>query len=121
LESKSGDKKAVDAKHPRENTLFRASRMNNTEIRFHKPNPNTPNDAPAIKSATIDKLIERITYEKMQDLTIVLMVLLCYRNYSDPINFFQLLEKRYSIDNPGLPPDQYTEWVKNVQTPVRLR
>ncbi len=92
--------------------------MDSAQIRFHK---NTLNNVPTIKSATIEKIIEAITYEKLQDLNIVLTVLLCYRIYVDSVGFFRLLEKRFAIDNPTLPPDQYAEWIKNIQTPIRLR
>lgn len=138
-----------EARHSKQ-MAFRYSRLDSEEIKFAHKNDQDPSSddtsrPPQIKAATLDKLIERLTYEKYPDPSLVLTFLLTYRSFTNPSTFLSLLDKRYpffknfslnfyyfrltflffftfSIEPPkGMSPKDIENWKKNVQTPIHLR
>ena len=71
-----------------------------------------------IKSATPDKLVERLTYEKYPDTNFQKNFLLTYRSIMTPYQLFEKLILRYCLT----PPHNNSVNIKQShQIPVRLR
>ena len=71
---------------------FRYSRVDSEEIKFSKKETDTQ---PQIRSCTLPKLVERLTYEKYPDPNLVLTFLLTYRSFTTAKEVLSLLESRY--------------------------
>lgn len=99
---------------------YRYTRVDSEEIKFSATE--TDDEKPEIVAATIDRAIERLTYEKYPYPKLVSSFMLCYRQYTTPDGLFSLLLKRFDIEPPaGQSPMALTEWQTRVQIPVRLR
>lgn len=59
---------------------------------------------PQIKCATIEKLVEKLTYEKFPDTSYVQQFFLTYRSITSPLDLLELVIQRYCI----VPPAHYT-------------
>eukprot|EP01119_Soliformovum_irregulare_P004557 TRINITY_DN1560_c0_g1_i1.p1 TRINITY_DN1560_c0_g1~~TRINITY_DN1560_c0_g1_i1.p1 ORF type:complete len:1166 (+),score=383.87 TRINITY_DN1560_c0_g1_i1:136-3633(+) len=105
-------------KEARQSKMFRYSRADAPDIKFSKKDTNAQ---PQIRAATVERLVQRLTYEKYPDPNLVATFLLTYRSFTTPQHLMNLLITRYCVE---FSPDQgisQADWVKNVQTPIRLR
>lgn len=103
----------------REARTSRDYRYSRTDLEDIKFSSRDSTQQPQIRAATIEKLVERLTYEKYPDPNMVTTFLLTYRSFMTPSELLSQLDRRYSLSPPnGV---DRGEWVKNVQTPIRLR
>jgi hypothetical protein len=83
-------------------------------------------ELPQVQAATIDRLIERLTYEDYTDAKFIHVFLLTYRSILSPIDLMERLFIRFCYVTPSilLPNDisldAVDEWRKQKQEPVRL-
>ena len=83
---------------------------------------NSSSRYPQIKAATIEKLVERLTYEKFPDTEYVQAFMLTYRSFTTPLDLLELIIQRYCITPPeGLTPEDLKEFKSKKQIPIRLR
>ena len=95
-----------------------------THTHTHTPtHPHTPNPPqPRIKLATLEKLVERLTFEEYPDMEFVEAFMLTYRSFTSPLELMELIVARYCITPPaGLSKDELLEYKTKRQTPIRLR
>jgi len=72
---------------------------------------------PLVKGGTLEKLIERLTFQHYPDTPFTRTFLLTYRSFTTPATLLAMLKARYNI-----PPDSDNpNWDQEVQKPVRLR
>eukprot|EP00009_Paramoeba_aestuarina_P001203 CAMPEP_0201506558 /NCGR_PEP_ID=MMETSP0161_2-20130828/474_1 /ASSEMBLY_ACC=CAM_ASM_000251 /TAXON_ID=180227 /ORGANISM="Neoparamoeba aestuarina, Strain SoJaBio B1-5/56/2" /LENGTH=986 /DNA_ID=CAMNT_0047900685 /DNA_START=179 /DNA_END=3139 /DNA_ORIENTATION=- len=76
---------------------------------------------PLIKAATLEKLVERATYEGYPDVKYVTQFLLTYRSFTTATALLDLLALRLNLPPPELSPEEVQRFHTTVQTPVRLR
>ena len=75
-----------------------------------------------IKCATLTKLIERLTHEKIQDLTIRYVFLLTYRSFTTPTELLTKLTNRYYVPlPPNLTPSELELFKKNKLAPIQIK
>ncbi|KNC51962.1 cell division control protein [Thecamonas trahens ATCC 50062] len=116
--------KQVDAK----NTVPQSERTykdgdDTSDIKFvHDDDANNASRYPQIKAATIEKLVERLTYEKFPDTEYVQAFMLTYRSFTTPLDLLELIIQRYCITpREGLSPEELKEFKSKKQIPIRLR
>lgn len=61
----------------------------------------TPEGRPLLRGATIEKLVQRMTYEKFPDPEFVVAFLTTYRRYATPSELLDLLMIRYNTPPPN--------------------
>ena len=76
---------------------------------------------PLIKAATLEKLVERVTYEGYPDVKYMTQFLLTYRSFTTASALLELLVQRLNLPAPLVSPEEVTRFNQTVQTPVRLR
>ena len=76
---------------------------------------------PLIKAATLEKLVERVTYEGFPDVKYMTQFLLTYRSFTTASALLELLAHRLSLPPPQVSPEEVQRFHQTVQTPVRLR
>ena len=76
---------------------------------------------PLIKAATLEKLVERVTYEGFPDVKYMTQFLLTYRSFTTATALLDLLAHRLSLPVPQFSPEEVQRFHQTVQTPVRLR
>lgn len=77
-----------------------------------------------IKCATLDKLIERVTYHKNYDNAYLYAFLLTYRSFTTPHELMDKLIARYNLPPPNaktITKSEFTKWQEEVLQQVRLR
>jgi len=77
-----------------------------------------------IKCATIDKLIERVTYHKHYDNAYLYAFLLTYRSFTTPHELMDRLISRYNLPPPNsktISKIEFAKWQEEVLQQVRLR
>jgi hypothetical protein len=77
--------------HTENSRNFRHSRTDTEDIKFIMKKDQV---LPMIKSATLERLVERITYEKYPDTDLTMIFLLTYRSFTTSAKFFSLLIER---------------------------
>jgi len=85
--------------------------------------PETANQPrPVVKGGTLEKLVQRLTYEKYPDTDFMNAFLLTYRSFTTPPELLALLIARYDVPElkEGSEKDRQ-EYYKNHQHPIRLR
>ena len=90
-----------------------------------------PPDSPAnivldadgnVRAGNLNKLIERLTMVKGQDITFQKTFVTTYRSFTTPETFFRKLRQRFNMDIPHLPPSvSPSEYRKLFILPVQLR
>eukprot|EP00455_Lapot_gusevi_P022964 TRINITY_DN2390_c0_g1_i2.p1 TRINITY_DN2390_c0_g1~~TRINITY_DN2390_c0_g1_i2.p1 ORF type:complete len:489 (+),score=135.39 TRINITY_DN2390_c0_g1_i2:211-1467(+) len=76
----------------------------------------------AIKCATLNKLIERLTHEKYQNLNLRYVFLLTYRSFTSPQELLDKLIARYYIPiPPNLTPPELDMFKKNKIAPIQIK
>jgi len=81
-------------------------------------------ESPDIKCATLDKLIERVTYHSTYDNSYLYAFLLTYRSFTTPQELLEKLIQRYNIPPPhrdSITHKEFGEWQHDVLNKVRLR
>ena len=78
-------------------------------------------DRPVIKAATLEKLVERLTYEKYPDPDYTQAFLLTYRTFTSPNELLNILKARYNIKPPENATPEQLESFKQREKPIRLR
>lgn len=84
------------------------------------------NESPQVQAATIDRLVERLTYEEYTDAKFIHVFLLTYRSLLSPLDLMERLLVRFCYVTPSilLPKDSaietIDEWRKQKQDPVRI-
>eukprot|EP01103_Thecamoeba_quadrilineata_P020672 TRINITY_DN900_c0_g2_i1.p1 TRINITY_DN900_c0_g2~~TRINITY_DN900_c0_g2_i1.p1 ORF type:complete len:834 (-),score=132.85 TRINITY_DN900_c0_g2_i1:94-2595(-) len=77
---------------------------------------------PAVKGGTVDKLIERLTYERLPSPDYMTSFLLTYRSFTTPIYLLEQLINRFNIaPPPESSPSYQAQFIKCKQKPIRLR
>jgi hypothetical protein len=80
---------------------------------------------PKIKAATIDKLIERLTYDGHPDISFMKQFLTTYRSFLKPSELMEKLILRYCVTPPMqafmLTGSELLSIKKSKQLPIRLR
>eukprot|EP01094_Clydonella_sp_ATCC50884_P005879 TRINITY_DN1486_c0_g1_i1.p1 TRINITY_DN1486_c0_g1~~TRINITY_DN1486_c0_g1_i1.p1 ORF type:complete len:1136 (+),score=369.66 TRINITY_DN1486_c0_g1_i1:225-3632(+) len=76
---------------------------------------------PRIKYATLDKLIERVTYSKYPDPNFLQSFMLTYRSFTSPKELLEKLIDRFHQPLPEGDPESVNFFAKSQQTPIRLR
>jgi hypothetical protein len=76
-----------------------------------------------IKCATLDKLIERVTYHSNYDNAYLYAFLLTYRSFTTPHELMDKLVNRYNIPPPkkDISKQEFAVWYREVLNQVRLR
>lgn len=75
-----------------------------------------------VRAANLNKLIERLTMEKGQDINFQKTFVTTYRSFTTPETFFRKLRQRFNMDIPHLPPSvSPSEYHKLFIMPVQLR
>jgi len=75
-----------------------------------------------VKAGTLEKLVERVTYEKWPDPEYQMCFLLTYRSFCTPMELLNILTARFNMPVPKMATSQETEeFKKNILKPVRLR
>ncbi|KAL9647807.1 hypothetical protein ABK040_001333 [Willaertia magna] len=84
----------------------------------------TEDSEPEIKCATVEKLIERVTYHKNYDNAYLYAFLLTYRSFISPHELMDKLINRYNLPPPnpkGISKLDFSSWQEEVLQQVRLR
>lgn len=90
------------------------------QIVFTKDTVNS--DRPVVKGATLEKLVERLTYEKYPDPDYTNAFLLTYRSFTSPSDLLDLLIQRFGVPKPqGASDEEMDQWVRLKQQPIQLR
>ena len=90
-----------------------------SEIKF-KSLPES--DTQIVEGGTLNKLVEKLTYEGFPDPNFVRVFLLTYPTFTDMSTLLDMLEKRYSIQpSLNLKGEALERFKLSVQTPIRLR
>jgi len=77
---------------------------------------------PVVRGGTLEKLVQRLTYEKYPDTDFVTAFLLTYRSFTTPPELLALLIARYDVPElKEATEKERQEFVKNQQHPIRLR
>jgi len=80
------------------------------------------NGRPVIKGGNIEKLVERLTYEKYNDTKYMKAFMLTFRSFTTPAELLQLLINRFNITAAtGASPEELTAFESGVKKVVRLR
>lgn len=80
------------------------------------------NGRPVIKGGSIEKLVERLTYEKYHDVKFVKAFLLTFRSFTTPQELLQLLIDRFNVAPPsGSSTEEIAAFEGAVLKVVRLR
>ena len=75
-----------------------------------------------VKAGNLNKLVERLTMEKGQDIVFQKTFVTTYRSFTTPEAFFRKLRQRFNMDIPHLPPSvSPSEYRKLFILPVQLR
>ncbi|EFC43246.1 hypothetical protein NAEGRDRAFT_50007 [Naegleria gruberi] len=77
-----------------------------------------------IKCATLDKLIERVTFYKNYDNAYLYAFLLTYRSFTSPHDLMDRLFSRYNLPPPNpktITKNEFAKWQEEVLQQVRLR
>jgi len=74
---------------------------------------------PQIKGGTVEKLVERLTYEKYPDPEYLQAFLLTYRSFTTATEVLEMLIKRYSLEPPNK--EDVERFNENTLKPIRLR
>ncbi len=86
---------------------------------------NSKLEFPQIQAATVDRLVERLTYEEYTDHRFIHTFLLTYRSVLSPIELMERLLFRFCSVTPSIalpkdsPPEIVDEWRKTKQEPIR--
>eukprot|EP01099_Mayorella_cantabrigiensis_P002786 TRINITY_DN2238_c0_g1_i1.p1 TRINITY_DN2238_c0_g1~~TRINITY_DN2238_c0_g1_i1.p1 ORF type:complete len:767 (-),score=215.63 TRINITY_DN2238_c0_g1_i1:41-2341(-) len=92
----------------------------NSDIRFSEKKEG--DQYPQIKAGTVNKLVERLTFQKYPDMAFQKAFLLTYRSFMTPMDLMEKLILRFCISPAGDPTHTELEFFrKTVQTPVQLR
>ena len=76
----------------------------------------------SIEAATLNKLVERLTFEKNPDQKYVRTFLLTYNSFTTPLQLMDLLIARYDIPNPKKSDSKLLQEFENRKVkPIRLR
>eukprot|EP00475_Leptophrys_vorax_P025966 TRINITY_DN3632_c0_g2_i2.p1 TRINITY_DN3632_c0_g2~~TRINITY_DN3632_c0_g2_i2.p1 ORF type:complete len:639 (+),score=195.48 TRINITY_DN3632_c0_g2_i2:54-1970(+) len=76
----------------------------------------------AIKCATLDKLIERMTSEQVQDLNLRYVFILTYHSFSNENEVLNKLVERFQIPPPpNITPEEYEFFQTAKEKPIRLK
>ena len=77
---------------------------------------------PVVKAATLEKLVERVTYQSYPDVKYMTQFLLTYRSFTSAPALLDLLSERSNLPIPrDLTEEEEERFQKKVQQPVRLR
>ena len=77
---------------------------------------------PLVKAATLEKLVERVTYEGYPDVKYLTQFLLTYRSFTSAPALLDLLSERSNLPVPvDITEEEIERFHKKVQQPVRLR
>jgi len=74
-----------------------------------------------IKAGTVEKLVERLTYEKHSDLLFHRHFLLTYRSFMTQSDLIEKLWQRFNVSTPELKPEEKEEFEKKTKFVIRLR
>eukprot|EP00300_Choanocystis_sp_HF-7_P002478 c11883_g1_i1.p1 GENE.c11883_g1_i1~~c11883_g1_i1.p1 ORF type:complete len:998 (-),score=287.97 c11883_g1_i1:32-2773(-) len=95
------------------------------DIKFvHEKDTGPPGQSryPQVRAASIEKLVERLTYEKFPDTEYVQAFMLTYRSFTSPLDLLELIIQRYCITPPeGITPADLEDFKNKKQIPIRLR
>eukprot|EP01088_Endostelium_zonatum_P008719 TRINITY_DN21878_c0_g1_i1.p1 TRINITY_DN21878_c0_g1~~TRINITY_DN21878_c0_g1_i1.p1 ORF type:complete len:694 (+),score=167.19 TRINITY_DN21878_c0_g1_i1:80-2161(+) len=83
--------------------------------------PQNPGEPKRIKAGTLAKLVERLTYPNYTDQDYLKAFLLTYRSFMTPQDLMRFLMVRYYMPIPKTTQAAEADFIKNVQTPIRLR
>lgn len=79
------------------------------------------NKYPVIKAGTLEKLVERLTYEKYPDTAYTQAFMLTYRSFMSPLELISMLRARYNIRPPVDGSISEAEFLSQKLKPIRLK
>eukprot|EP00002_Diphylleia_rotans_P008724 TRINITY_DN1872_c0_g1_i1.p1 TRINITY_DN1872_c0_g1~~TRINITY_DN1872_c0_g1_i1.p1 ORF type:complete len:728 (-),score=130.63 TRINITY_DN1872_c0_g1_i1:227-2410(-) len=87
-----------------------------------EPVSNTVEDSREIRTASLNKLVERLTAEKNADSNFVKTFIMTYRSFTTPEKLLYKLLRRYRVPcDSDLSADDRQAWDREVQRPIQLR